>query len=457
MMDDHEPRSNFGWIFMVLVVVLSGALFLVMGKGCAPDEPPAAGEPKEETRPVDTPEEVKPPGEKEDFTPSDGTGTPATDETAEEILATLGVGVTGADPGQLVHQIGRQLESGKVREAAQIIGRDALKPEQIERLRKLATGARLKLNTRQPVTEIGELEINRLGRWALNLAGEEKNRIYFDLERRENGKWAVKRMALPREALPGEPVPRATLVDALGITDAFLQAALEQKFDDAKSFVDSEAVSDAKLAGLCIIFEEGKYHLRDRRPLRAMFNRETTAGFLANVQAADGSNAAQFGVTVQREDAAKPWRVTEINLDTLLADYAERVAGGDVYFTPLVRNPEGGDTLILYFDFDEAGITPRTARQLEIVTLLLQTDPNKQLRLSGHTDAIGSEDYNRGLSAERAAAVKQFLVDSGVDPQQIKTIALGKSKPRRPNVTETGEDDPSGRRANRRTEIYLDF
>ena len=40
---------------------------------------------------------------------------------------------------------------------------------------------------------------------------------------------------------------------------------------------------------------------------------------------------------------------------------------------------------------------------------------------------------------------------------QIDTVAKGASQPRRPNLTETGEDDPEGRRANRRTEIYLDF
>jgi outer membrane protein OmpA-like peptidoglycan-associated protein len=44
-----------------------------------------------------------------------------------------------------------------------------------------------------------------------------------------------------------------------------------------------------------------------------------------------------------------------------------------------------------------------------------------------------------------------------VAASQIVTIAKGASQPRRPNVTETGKDDPVGRRANRRTEIYLDF
>jgi outer membrane protein OmpA-like peptidoglycan-associated protein len=44
-----------------------------------------------------------------------------------------------------------------------------------------------------------------------------------------------------------------------------------------------------------------------------------------------------------------------------------------------------------------------------------------------------------------------------VSATQINTIAKGASQPRRPNLTETGADSPEGRRANRRTEIYLDF
>ena len=113
--------------------------------------------------------------------------------------------------------------------------------------------------------------------------------------------------------------------------------------------------------------------------------------------------------------------------------------------------------MILYFEFDTNELTDRTKRQLGIVALLLQTDVEKVLTISGHTDALGSEDYNRGLSEGRAKSVKEFLVSSGVNPEQIKTRGLGKTKPRRPNQTDSGEDDPAGRRANRRTEIYLDF
>jgi outer membrane protein OmpA-like peptidoglycan-associated protein len=102
-------------------------------------------------------------------------------------------------------------------------------------------------------------------------------------------------------------------------------------------------------------------------------------------------------------------------------------------------------------------MNPRTSRQLEIVALILRSDPGKKITLSGHTDALGTVGYNNSLSSRRADVVRDHLIKSGVDARQIVTLAKGASQPRRPNVTETGGDDPEGRRANRRTEIYLDF
>jgi outer membrane protein OmpA-like peptidoglycan-associated protein len=188
-----------------------------------------------------------------------------------------------------------------------------------------------------------------------------------------------------------------------------------------------------------------------------MFQRDDTVGYLANIQTPDASQTAQFALALRQSGAPSKWVITEINLDALLADYARRVAGGDIYYSPLVKNPQGGDTLALYFEFDEDQINPRTRRQLEIVVRILRADPGKKITLSGHTDALGTEPYNNQLSARRATVVRDFLAAAGVSAAQIVTIAKGASQPRRPNVTETGQDDPTGRRANRRTEIYLDF
>lgn len=383
--------------------------------------------------------------------------TPAPDPDPEPLVAPPPVaartpaGESASVPGPLVEQIGAALEAGDLEKLGGLIGSDALDEAAIQELARLVAGS-----PDIEVEEVGEIELNRSARWALRLDGQEpgRDRIFLDLVR-ENGRWSVRSVTLPP---PDDQVADAALPDdPLGIADAFLQAVLRQEFETAKRFADPSAVSDAKIAGLCILFEAGNYRLRAERPLRAMLRRPDTSGFLASVVAADGSDAAEFSLILRANGQDASWRVTDLNLDDLLTDYAGRVAGGDVYYAPIIKNPKGGETLVLYFAFDEDTLAPRSQRQLGIVAHLLMTDPGKKLTLSGHTDALGTEEYNEQLSIRRAAAVKEFLVKSGVAEGQIDTKAKGQSQPRRPNFTEAGGDNPEGRRANRRAEIYLDF
>ena len=365
------------------------------------------------------------------------------------------VGVAATDPADLVKRITKALEAGDLGQLEQLIGKGVLDGPTLERLRIMG-GKGLRLRQEDGAHEVGELAMNARTRWVLELDGQEadRDRIFLDL-RRDGQKWSVEKITLPPAA--GEPVSKAVLTDALGVADAFLQAVLKQDFERARTYIEAATVSDTKIAGLCILFEEGGYRLRKTKPLRAMFQRPEAVGYLANVETADGSQSAQFSLALKPAPAPRHWLVTEINLDQLLADYARRVAGGDVYYSPLVKNPAGGETLALYFEFDEDVMNPRTRRQLEIVSLILRADSGKKLTLSGHTDSLGTEDYNHSLSARRAEVVREFLIKAGVASSQILTLAKGASQPRRPNVTETGDDNPEGRRANRRTEIYLDF
>ena len=435
-------RSKLPYFFLGLAAVISAAalVLLIVRPGVHP-------KPQETKNP--TPVETAPPPK------IDGLVEPVVPENPDTVLADLGVGVTAADPAILVSQIAQALEAGDLAKVGRLIGKEALDSQTAARLKELSATP---LHLRQPdgVREVGELELNARSRWALELAGQEPGRdsIFLDL-RRNQGKWAVEKITLP--PAPGEPIPKAVFADSLGVADAFLQAVLKQDFEFARAFVDPATVSDAKIAGLCILFEEGNYRLRKSKPLRSMFQRQDTVGYLANVESSDGKENAQFAMTLKQPPAPSNWIVSEINLNQLLADYARRVAGGDIYYSPLVKNPGGGDTLALYFEFDEDVMNPRTRRQLEIVTLILKSDPGKKITLSGHTDALGGKDYNNLLSARRADVVRDYLTKAGVNPKQIITVAKGDSQPRRPNMTETGEDNPEGRRANRRTEIYLDF
>jgi outer membrane protein OmpA-like peptidoglycan-associated protein len=386
-------------------------------------------------------------------------------EQAEENLSITGaqpVFPNGSDPLALMNSIGNAVAKKDLPTLDKLMAQAAVSAEAAERLKKLINLNSLALKPQQPVREVGEIELNKKRRYALELAERPpgQDRIYFDLIKKD-GRWFVEKVTFPSDALdPAASSPdanQALFPDALALADEFLMAVLRQDFATAKKFVNPKNVSDATLAGLCILFEEGNYRLRPQKPLRAIIQKPLVASFLAHVEAADGTQAAQFAVILKKTSADQSWNIDELNLDQLLSDYAQRIAGGDVYYSPLIKNPAGGDTLVLYFEFDEGRLTPRTERQLMIVANILKTDPNKKIRLSGHTDAKGSAEYNQDLSAQRAIAVKEFLIRSSVSPQQITTTAKGLTEPRRPNLKETGEDNPDGRRVNRRTEIYLDF
>jgi outer membrane protein OmpA-like peptidoglycan-associated protein len=445
-------RSRVPYFFLGLASILAAAaLVLLLTRPDKTTPPPTPAKPSKTTVSNDPTPPPTPPAP-----PIEGINeTPVADDP-EQILKDLGVGLAVVDPADLVNRIGKALEAGDFAAAGKLIGKDALDAASLARLKDLAASMPIRIRQPNGVREVGEVELNALARWSLELDGYEagRDRIYLDL-RRLDGKWSVEKLTLPPPA--GAPIPRAILADSLGIADAFLQAVLKQDFEFARDFVDPATVSDAKIAALCILFEEGQYRMRPSKPLRSMFRRENLVGYLANVETTDGTQSAQFALNLRQPEQPSNWIVSEINLDQLLADYANRVAGGDVYYSPLVKNPAGGDTLALYFEFDEDDVNPRTRRQLEIVALILRTDPNKKITLSGHTDALGTEDYNNQLSARRAAVVRDFLAKAGVAEEQIITLAKGASQPRRPNVTETGDDNPEGRRANRRTEIYLDF
>lgn len=434
-------KNKVPYFFLALAAVLAvAAVVLWMNKPKPSTEA--------ETKPKDDP--ISQNGSKVTKPPViEGLDQPIPTQTPEEILENLGVGLATVDPSDLLNQISEALKKGDMTEVSKLIGKDVMDAETFALLNALAKKP-------HSFREVGEIELNKRTRWALEMGEDESNKqqIHFDLHK-ENGKWKIEKISVPETK--ANPEDKVAEIDPLNLADIFLQAVIKQDFEVALQWVDLKSVPETKIAALCILFEEGEYKMRQEKPLRAIFQRDDTVGYLAQIEAKDGTQAAQFSLSLRMDAETKNWRVFEINLDQLLADYATRVAGGDIHYSPLVKNPAGGETLALYFDFNEDMMSPRTQRQLEIVAAILKSDSNKKITLSGHTDALGTKSYNDQLSANRADVVRDFLAAAGVSTEQIVTIAKGASQPRRPNVTESGEDNPDGRRANRRTEIYLDF
>jgi len=81
--------------------------------------------------------------------------------------------------------------------------------------------------------------------------------------------------------------------------------------------------------------------------------------------------------------------------------------------------------------------------------LVLDNNPSAKAEVTGHTDNTGTASYNMGLGLKRAEFVKSYLVNAGINADQIVTSSKGFSEPAAPNSTK------EGRAANRRTEIKV--
>ncbi len=244
--------------------------------------------------------------------------------------------------------------------------------------------------------------------------------------------------------------------DSITVAEGFVEAVRRGDMTKARGMVTGTEVSDATVAGLCMIFEEGEFKLREQAPIRNTFTTENNAGYLVYVLSPISTRPANVGMELTRT-GEQDWRVKAVALDALLSSYESIATDEGGHYFPIVKNPKGGDSLALFFAFNESVLTPRSMRQLQIVAELLKASKGK-LDISGHTDDVGSEKYNLALSIRRAEAVKEALVSFGVDAAQISTEGMGKTQPRRFYTTEdTTEQIDYIRGENRRAEIYLDF
>jgi len=81
------------------------------------------------------------------------------------------------------------------------------------------------------------------------------------------------------------------------------------------------------------------------------------------------------------------------------------------------------------FDFDSSTLKPGAYQEMDRVARILNKYSQTTIRVEGHTDSKGSEAYNQTLSEKRAMAVKNALVQRGVDPLRIQTVGYGESQP----------------------------
>jgi outer membrane protein OmpA-like peptidoglycan-associated protein len=101
------------------------------------------------------------------------------------------------------------------------------------------------------------------------------------------------------------------------------------------------------------------------------------------------------------------------------------------------------------FDYDRATLKPGAREKLARVAGVLLTYPGLELEVEGHTDSMGTDEYNQGLSERRAASVRDYLVSQGIPQATIEAMGFGESRP------VVGNETASGRQRNRRVELIV--
>ncbi len=121
----------------------------------------------------------------------------------------------------------------------------------------------------------------------------------------------------------------------------------------------------------------------------------------------------------------------------------------DIYLKPI----KIGKSIVLnnvFFDFDVGDkVKKESIPELNRVVALLKDNPGLKVQISGHTDNVGTDAYNRQLSMQRAKTVVEYLISKGIDSERLSYKGYGSQKPVADNKTE------EGRQKNRRTEFKI--
>jgi outer membrane protein OmpA-like peptidoglycan-associated protein len=119
-----------------------------------------------------------------------------------------------------------------------------------------------------------------------------------------------------------------------------------------------------------------------------------------------------------------------------------------------VTRPSEGEinvrlTSDVLFDFNSSALRPDSRETLRDLADNFEKYPDNVILVEGHTDSVGTEQYNQRLSEQRAANVGDYLIESGVRASSVTVFGYGELRPKSSN--ETAE----GRQLNRRVEIHI--
>jgi len=194
-----------------------------------------------------------------------------------------------------------------------------------------------------------------------------------------------------------------------------------------------------------VINGEVDLHITEARTLASM------GRFIDSFNDAALDSAAKKDKKISSEDGAKRYCPAELPTAYVIdkdALFSSLMQGKTRY----VEKDEGVSIeLNVTFEFDSARVSAEADVETGRAAALLNGEKAIKAIVQGHTDSLGSDEYNQELSERRAAAVRQLVIDKyDVDPEQITSVGMGEAVPVADNDTAEGQS------MNRRVELHLE-
>lgn len=201
-------------------------------------------------------------------------------------------------------------------------------------------------------------------------------------------------------------------------------------------------VAEAILAG----------HVRDRATSAPIEDAKVTIIDLATNEEVDDQSTDETGAygiqlypghySVTAEAEGYIFNSTYIEIDK-----SNKIVRGnpDIYLS----KPPTKIRLLVFFDFNQSELKPESYPELKRAIKFMKDNPDMGVEIAGHTDNVGSDQYNKDLSQKRANMVMDYLADHGIDRRRLTAIGYGESQPIDSN------DNDDGRANNRRVEFIV--
>jgi outer membrane protein OmpA-like peptidoglycan-associated protein len=192
-------------------------------------------------------------------------------------------------------------------------------------------------------------------------------------------------------------------------------------------------------------------YLADRKVDTAKAQAETSFAEEQRAKLGEKRETVRLDARTREADAAKV--ETEI-AETALAAAAQQTAEMQRQIDELQAKPTDrglvltlGDVL---FTTGTADLNAGATGSLDKLAAFLNHYPDRSAMIEGHTDSVGENDYNQGLSQRRADSVKSYLMGQGISSMRLATAGKGETQP------VAGNESATGRQQNRRVEVIID-